>query len=116
MKSRAPLLELTLFVSDPAVSATFFSSLGFHCEPWPESGDTTIDVTLGSREAPIIQLFQANDQYPVTRCQLGFQVADLVKIAEALDCNGFGWECPRPNHLATRDPDGNRTHITVFDT
>ena len=63
-RSRAPLLELTLFVSDLDRSIAFFSSLGLNVEAWPGAEDTTADVTLSSPDAPIIQLFKANDTTP----------------------------------------------------
>ena len=83
-RSRAPLLELTLFVSDLDRSIAFFSSLGLNVEAWPGAEDTTADVTLSSPDAPIIQLFKANDTTPPTRCALGFQVTDVATVAEAL--------------------------------
>ena len=52
-----------------------------------------MDVTLLSPDAPIIQLFKANDTHPPTRYALGFQITDVATAAEALDRNGFGWEC-----------------------
>ncbi len=51
-RSRAPLLELTLFVSDLDRSMTFISSLGLNVEAWPGEEDTTADVTLSSPDAP----------------------------------------------------------------
>ena len=114
-RSRAPLLELTLFVSDLDRSIAFFSSLGLNVEAWPGAEDTTADVTLSSPDAPIIQLFRANDTNPPTRCALGFQVTDVATVAEALDRNGFGWECSGPNRLHTRDPEGNRVHVLALE-
>jgi hypothetical protein len=92
----------------------FFSALGFHVEPWPGNEDTTADVTLGCLNAPVIQLFKANDRHVPTRCALGFQVADMAEVARSLDRSGFGWECPGPNRLQTHDPDGNRIHVMAL--
>ncbi len=114
MRSIAPLLELTLFCGDLDRSRAFFASLGFHVEPWPGDEDTTVDVCLPLPDAPIVQLFQSNDSHPPTRCQLGFQVADLRAVAEALDANGFGWDAPGPNRLESRWQ-GNRVHIQPLD-
>ena len=111
MKSRAPLLELTLFVSDPAASVTFYRALGFHAEPWPDSEDTTVDVTLGALDAPIIQLFQANDTHPPSRVQLGFQVTDVAAVTAALDASGMRWS-PGGTRIRTWDPDGNTVHVS----
>ena len=115
MKSRAPLLALTLFVSDLDRSVAFFTSLGFHCEPCPEDMDRAVEVVVGSIDAPLIQLFVANTECPVTRCQLVFQVPDVVPIARALDANRFGWDCLHANSLKTRDPDGNQVFIHELD-
>ncbi len=41
-------------------------------------------MTLLSPDAPIIQLFKANDTHPPTRCALGFQITDVATAAEAL--------------------------------
>jgi len=113
-RSRAPLLELTLFVDDLDVSVAFFSALGYHVEPCPGEEATTADVTLGSLDAPLLQLFLANDSHQPSSVQLGFQVADLRAVAEALDANGFGWDAPGPNRLETRWQ-GNRVHIQPLD-
>jgi hypothetical protein len=113
-RSRAPLLELTLFVEDLDRSRAFFACLGYATEPWPGEEATTVDVCLPLPDAPIVQLFQANDSHPLSRVQLGFQVADLRAVAEALDANGFGWDAPGPNRLETRWQ-GNRIHVTALD-
>ncbi len=111
MKSRAPLLELTLFVDDLDSSVTFYRALGFHCERWPGEETTTADVTLGALDAPLIQLFAANDRHPVTRCQLGFQVADLAAVTAGLDASGIRWS-PGGTRIRTWDPDGNVVHVS----
>lgn len=116
MKSRAPLLALTLFVGDLDRSTAFFGALGFHCEPCPEARGTTVDVVVGNIDAPMIQLFAANDKCPPTRCQLVFQVPDIVPLVRALDANRFDWDCPHPNSLETRDPDDNQVFVHELDT
>ena len=111
MKSRAPLLELTLFVDDLDSSVAFFRALGFHVERWPGAESTTADVTLGSLDAPLVQLFQANETHPATRCQLGFQVVDLSAVTAALDEAGMRWS-PGGTRIRTWDPDGNTVHVS----
>jgi catechol 2,3-dioxygenase-like lactoylglutathione lyase family enzyme len=114
VKSRAPLLELTLFVDDLDTSVAFFRALGFDVERWPGAESTTADVTLGALDAPLIQLFQANDTHPPSRVQLGFQVADVAVVAEALDASGFRWTCDMPNRLGTWWQ-GNKVNVAALD-
>ncbi len=99
------VLELTPFVSDLDRSMAFFSSLGLNVEPWPGAENTTANVTL----------LCPNNTPPPTRCVFGFQVTDLAAVAETLDRNGFGWECPGPNRLHTRDQEGNRVHVLALE-
>ena len=114
MRSLGPLLELTLFVDDLDTSVAFFRALGFDVERWPGEESTTADVTLGMLDAPLIQLFQANDTHPPTRCQLGFQVADVAVVAEALDASGFRWTCDMPHRLGTWWQ-GTRVNVAALD-
>ena len=116
MKSRAPLLALTLFVSDLDRSTAFFTALGFHCEPCPEDRGRAVEVVVGNIHAPLLQLFTANDTCPPTRCQLVFQVPDMVPVAKALDAHRFDWDCRRFSSLVTRDPDGNRVVLHELDS
>ena len=114
MRSLGPLLELTLFVDDLDNSVAFFRALGFDVERWPGAESSTADVTLGMLDAPLIQLFAANDTHPPTRCQLGFQVADVAVVAEALDASGFAWTCDMPNRLEARWQ-GNKVNVAALD-
>ena len=114
MRSLGPLLELTLFCEDLDSSSAFFRALGFDVERWPGAESSTADVTLGALDAPIIQLFQANDSHPPTRCQLGFQVADVAVVAVALDACGFAWTCDMPHRLGTWWQ-GNRVIVAALD-
>ena len=111
MKSRAPLLAVTLFVSDLDRSTAFFAALGFHCEPCPEDWGRAVEVVVGGIDAPLIELFTANDTCPISRCQLVFQVSDVVPVATALTANRVDWDCRGSNSLETRDPDGNRVFV-----
>ena len=103
------LLEMTLFVRDVEVSATFYSAVGASLftvdEPgWPRHYDGFIGESA-------IQLFPAGEQ-PVSRVQLGFRVVDIGQTAASLSELGFAVDLALPRRLRTIDPDGNRVHLS----
>lgn len=105
------LLELTLFVRDVDESAAFYRAIGISIfsddkPDRPRFGDGLIGKT-----GPVLQLFPAVNK-PITRAQLGFRVTDVATVAAELTRLGVGYEIPGARRLRTKDPDGNRVHVT----
>ncbi|OBF65971.1 hypothetical protein A5753_07485 [Mycobacterium sp. 852002-51971_SCH5477799-a] len=105
------LLELTLLVNDVEESAAFSRAIGialFNDDPQgrPQSADGHIGKT-----STVLQLFPAGNR-PTTRVQLGFRVTDVATVAAELTRLGIEYEIPGVRRLRTRDPNGNRVHLT----
>lgn len=105
------LLELTLFVADVDRSFAFYSALGvdlFLVEepPHPRHYDGALGNTA-------IQIYPAGD-HPVTTIQLGLRVPDIPHVAQLLDDISVVYELPLRHRLTTRDPDGNRVHLSQY--
>jgi catechol 2,3-dioxygenase-like lactoylglutathione lyase family enzyme len=104
------LLELTLFVSDVDKSAEFYRALGLKLFDAAEPGHPHM-VGGGIGHNAGFQLFPAGST-PVTRVQLGLYVADLAIVTPELDRLNISYELPMTRRLTTKDPDGNRVHLT----
>lgn len=103
------LLELSLFVGDVDTSAKFYRAIGVRLFPVDEPGHPHhYDGAIGDT---VVQLFPAGER-PVTRIQLGFRVTSLEEVREALHTIGTACQVPGPHRLQTRDPDGNRIHVS----
>ncbi|MFN8228338.1 MAG: VOC family protein [Mycobacterium sp.] len=103
------LLELTLFVADVDRSFAFYTALGVDLFLVEEPGHPRhYDGALGNTA---VQIYPADDR-PATTVQLGFRVPDIAAIAHRLDGVGVLYELPLRHRLTTRDPDGNRVHLS----
>ncbi|OBH59557.1 hypothetical protein A5685_03220 [Mycobacterium colombiense] len=105
------MLELSLFVRDVDESATFYRAIGVALFNDDHPGRPhVVDGHIGKTGA-VLQLFPAGSR-PITRVQLGFRVADVATIAAELTRLGIEYEIPGARRLRTRDPNGNRVHLT----
>ncbi|WP_328354130.1 VOC family protein [Mycobacterium sp. NBC_00419] len=104
------LLELTVFVSNVDESSQFYRALGFRlfevdAPGYPQMVDGSLGINTG------FQIVSAGSRSP-THIQLGFYVADLAVVANALQRLSIPYQLPMPRRLTTEDPDGNHLHLT----
>lgn len=105
------LLELSLFVRGVDESAMFYRAIGITLFNDDQLGRPhLVDGQIGKSGA-VLQLFPAGNR-PITRVQLGFVVTDVATVAAELTRLGIAYEIPGVRRLRTRDPDGNRVHLT----
>ena len=102
-------LELTLFVSDVDRSAGFYRALGLNLSIVDEPGHP--HHYEGGVRGTCLQIYPA-DSRAVTRVQLGLRVVSIEDVAARFDELGTPYELPLPKRLVTRDPDGNRVHLS----